>query len=78
MIVIDLITHLFAETWNLINGVQVPGLSFTFGNVFTGCIIISASFKIMTMFFGIGGGEKTSGGNNKNIKVSKDREGDQK
>lgn len=77
MTVIDLISTLFLETWNLINSTQVPGLTFTYGNILSATIIISASLKIMSIFFGVGG-KSSTGGNNKNIKVSNDRRSDEK
>lgn len=82
--VISVITGLFANTMNMLNGVYYPGTRWTI----LGLMLMMVSAVILIAFlrglFGLGMDFKSasrsfgSGGNSKNIKISKERKNDTK
>ena len=63
--------------WGLFS-IEVPGFTFTIGQMWLGVAICSVSLLVMRMFFGIGGkgvGSRTSSTNNP--KISEERKRDE-
>lgn len=79
----DYIGLLFENVWGLYQ-IPFPGFNFSIGSVVIGSLVVVISLKFLGrvtgMSFNGSGIIKTisKGGNNKNIKVSADRKGDER
>lgn len=63
--------------WGLFS-IEVPGFTFTIGQMWLGVAICSVSLLVMRMFFGIGGkGVSARTGSTNNPKISEERKRDE-
>lgn len=71
----------FDFVWDLFS-IQWPGLPFTFGQAFLAAALSSGVLAIVLKLFGFSlpriNSSSFSGGNNRNIRVSEERKGDEK
>lgn len=80
---LDLISTVLGNTYNFMNSIYVPGFNISFMSIFLGAVGAMVSIALLKMFFGLGNtavgsvGRSIRGGNNKNIKVSNERKGDE-
>lgn len=78
---LDYISMWFSSVWSLF-GINYPGFGFSIGAVFLGGLAATLGLRIIgkavgTSFSISGFAHSVRGGNNKKIKVSKERQGDQ-
>lgn len=79
---IEFFRILFSSVWELFS-IKWPGFGFSFGAVALGAVAAVFSLKVLGMILGISfspGGflDRLHGGNNRKIKINKDRRGDTK
>lgn len=69
---------LFSGWWSML-AVQVPGFTFTFGQMYLGVGICTLSLFVLKLLFGFGGsgGESSRSSSSRNPKISKERQGDE-
>lgn len=68
---------LFAGVWSLYS-TPVPGFNFSVGTLMLTVLIIEIALSLIFFMLGINSGGAVKGGNNRKIKISKDRRGDTK
>lgn len=72
---------LFRFTWSLFS-FKWPGLPFSFGQAFLAVVLSSGTLALMLKLFGVSlphiNSSSYSGGNNRKIRVSENRKGDEK
>lgn len=83
-----LLREFLQQTYNFMNSIYVPGFNISFMSVFLGAFGAVVSIAILKLIFGLGNSSISSlgsafrgsqrGGNNKNIKISNDRKGDER
>ena len=78
----DFIKLFFAKSWEFFQ-IPWPGFNFTIGSVFLATLVSAGALVAFTKMTGASSlvsmrGMGLSGGNNQNIKISKDRKGDTK
>lgn len=81
----EFITLLFEGVWALYQ-IKFPGTEMSIGSIAIGAVVVVISLKLLGVMTGLNfsvsgflksvSGEEVKGGNNKNIKVSKERSGD--
>lgn len=68
----------FDAIWQLFS-IKWPGFDFSIGIAFAACILVVIALSLVGKVFDLSfGGAKQKGGNNKRIKVSKERQNDTK
>ena len=75
----NLVSTIFDGVWGLFS-IRWPGFSFTFGQVFLAVMLSGAALNAFCRMAGVSptGFWKSVGGNNRRIKISKERSGDTK
>lgn len=75
--VAELGRFVLGQTWGFFQ-IQVPGFSFTFGQMLFGIAICSVSILVLRVFFGIGGkGVIYRAASSRRPKISENRKGDE-
>lgn len=78
----ELVKEWLYQSYQFLASIKVPGFNISFIQLFFGVYAVTVSIGFARMFFGLGGDVARAfsqrGGNNKKIKVSKDRKGDSK
>ena len=70
---------LFEIAWNVLTGVTYPGTTLTIAAILIGAFCAVASLRVIGFVMGARydlGSSDASGGNNKKIKISSNRQGD--
>lgn len=83
---VSYLTMFFEKTYELLNSVNVPGFNISIMTVMLGAVGAVVSISLLKLIFGLGnsavsGGSRfltQNGGNNKNIRTSKERKDDTK
>lgn len=81
MEIIDIIDTLFTGVWDLFQ-IEYPGLGITIAGISIGSLCVVLSFRILSTIFGMSFspasilGRDRKAGNNRRIKISKERKGD--
>lgn len=77
---LELIKSLFFNSYQFLASIKVPGFDLSFIQLLFGLFGAYVSICFLRLFFGLGDSQlrssSQSGGNNKNIKISKERRGD--
>lgn len=80
---LELISTFLDCTYEFLNSIRIPGFNISFMSVLFGAFGAVISIALLKMFFGLGdssfsSGSSIRGGNNKRIKISSERRGDER
>lgn len=76
MAALDILSSIFTSAWGIFAGVAVPGLGFSFADLFLGVVMIRLSLALLRFIFGFGGDTGYRSSSAKNPKISDDRKDD--
>ena len=74
--VLSYVTALFTNSWNMLETVNYPGTNLSLAVILLGSFLVVFSMRLIGNVFGFSSGSGQSGGNNRKIKVNKNREDD--
>lgn len=80
---LELLKTLLQSTYDFMNSIMVPGFNVSFLSIMMGACGAMVSIGLLKLIFGLGNssvsslGRSIRGGNNQNIKISKERKSDE-
>lgn len=81
--VVKLLSEFLNSAYQFIDSIKVPGFNISFMDIMLGSCGALLSISLLKLIFGLGNssvsslGRSIRGGNNNNIKISKNRKGDE-
>lgn len=73
----NFVSTVFGGAWRLFE-LNVPGFSFSYGDVIVACLLASGSLFLLRMILGTSTGSNSQGRSTRNPKISEERKNDTK